>query len=412
MALIDYIGRLFARKAPTTKGANMQSTQNYPFTSESITEGHPDKVSDQISDAVLDAALKVDPNSRVGCETLCTTGLVLIAGEITTEGYLDLQEIARETIREIGYNDSKLGFDADGCSVLTAIHKQSPDIAQGVNVGEGLFKEQGAGDQGLMFGYACRDTEELMPMPIMFSHKLTKRLSEARKSGEIKFLKPDGKSQVTIIYEKGVPKRVDTVVVSTQHSEDVSYDELKETLINQVVKKVLPANLLDKDTRYLINPTGRFVVGGPHGDTGLTGRKIIADTYGGMGSHGGGAFSGKDPSKVDRSASYAARYITKNVVASGAADRCEVQIAYAIGFAEPISLLVNCHGTAKVDPAKIGAAVREIFPLKPADIIKKLDLLRPIYKKTAAYGHFGRTEPEFTWEKTDRADALKKMLNI
>ncbi len=390
----------------------MQSTQSYPFTSESITEGHPDKVADQISDAVLDAVLAQDPKGRVACETLCTTGLVLMAGEITTKANLDYADIARETIRDIGYTQAGIGFDADSCAVITTIHKQSPDIAQGVNIGEGLFKEQGAGDQGLMFGYACRDTEELMPMPIMLAHKLTKRLSEARRNGEVKFLRPDGKSQVTVRYEKGTPLHVETIVLSTQHSEDVTYEELKETLINKIVKKVIPSNLLDKNTQFLINPTGRFVVGGPHGDTGVTGRKIIADTYGGMGSHGGGAFSGKDPSKVDRSASYAARYVAKNVVASGVADRCEVQIAYAIGYPDPISLLVNCHGTAKVDPVKIGTAVREIFPLKPAEIIRQLNLLRPIYRKTAAFGHFGRNDPDFTWEKTDKADALRRMLNL
>lgn len=394
------------------KGATMKSTQNYPFTSESITEGHPDKVSDQISDAVLDAILKDDPKGRVACETLCTTGLVLIAGEITTNINVDYQTLARETVREIGYTEAGIGFDADSCSVLTAIHKQSPDIAQGVNTGEGLFKEQGAGDQGLMFGYACTDTEELMPMPITLAHNLTLKLAELRKKGTIPFLRPDGKSQVTIRYENGKPAHADAIIVSTQHSPDVEYAELRETIINQIIKKVVPANLLDKETQLFVNPTGRFVVGGPHGDTGLTGRKIIADTYGGMGSHGGGAFSGKDPSKVDRSASYAARYIAKNVVASGVADRCEVQLAYAIGYPDPVSVLVNCHGTAKIDPVKIGAAVREIFPMKPADIINQLKLLRPIYKKTAAYGHFGRNDPDFTWERTDKVAALKNLLNI
>lgn len=390
----------------------MKSTQNYPFTSESVTEGHPDKVADQISDAVLDAILAQDPAGRVACETLCTTGLVLLAGEITTKASVNYADIARKVVRDIGYTHPDIGFDADGCSVLTAIHSQSPDIAQGVNVGEGLFKEQGAGDQGLMFGYACRDTEELMPMPITFAHALTYKLAQLRKSGSVNFLRPDGKSQVTVRYESGQPVHVEAVIVSTQHSPDVEYAELRETIINEVIKKVIPANLLDKNTQYFVNPTGRFVVGGPNGDTGLTGRKIIADTYGGMGSHGGGAFSGKDPSKVDRSASYAARYIAKNVVASGVADRCEVQLAYAIGYPEPISILVNCHGTAKVDPVKIGAAVREIFPVKPADIIKQLNLLRPIYRKTASYGHFGRNDPDFIWEKTDKASALKNLLNI
>jgi len=390
----------------------MKTTQNYPFTSESITEGHPDKVADQISDAILDAILAQDSKGRVACETLCTTGLILLAGEVTTTANVSYADIARQTAREIGYTHPDIGFDADSCSVLTAIHKQSPDIAQGVNTGEGLFKEQGAGDQGIMFGYACRDTEELMPMPIALAHKLTFKLTELRKNKTLNFLRPDGKSQVTVRYENGEPRHIDAVIVSTQHTPDIEYAELKETIISAVIKKVIPAHLLDKDTQYFINPTGRFVVGGPHADTGLTGRKIIADTYGGMGSHGGGAFSGKDPSKVDRSASYAARYIAKNVVASGAADRCEIQLAYAIGYPEPISVLVNCHGTARVEPTKIAAAVREIFPMKPADIIKQLNLLRPIYRKTAAYGHFGRNDPDFTWEKTDKTAALKNLLNI
>ena len=390
----------------------MKTTQNYPFTSESITEGHPDKVADQISDAILDAILAQDSKGRVACETLCTTGLILLAGEVTTTANVSYADIARQTAREIGYTHPDIGFDADSCSVLTAIHKQSPDIAQGVNTGEGLFKEQGAGDQGIMFGYACRDTEELMPMPIALAHKLTFKLTELRKNKTLNFLRPDGKSQVTVRYENGEPRHIDAVIVSTQHTPDIEYAELKETIISAVIKKVIPAHLLDKDTQYFINPTGRFVVGGPHADTGLTGRKIIADTYGGMGSHGGGAFSGKDPSKVDRSASYAARYIAKNVVASGAADRCEIQLAYAIGYPEPISVLVNCHGTAKVEPIKIAAAVREIFPMKPADIIKQLNLLRPIYRKTAAYGHVGRNDPDFTWEKTDKTAALKNLLNI
>lgn len=390
----------------------MKSTQNYPFTSESVTEGHPDKVSDQISDAVLDAILAQDKNGRVACETLCTTGLVMLAGEITTSANVNYSDIARQTVREIGYTHPDIGFDADGCSVLTAIHKQSPDISQGVTAGEGLFKEQGAGDQGLMFGYACTDTDELMPMPIVLAHKLTQKLAQLRKDKVLGFLRPDGKSQVTVRYESGKPVHVEAVIVSTQHSPDIEYAELRETIINEVIKKVIPANLLGKDTQYFVNPTGRFVVGGPHGDTGLTGRKIIADTYGGMGSHGGGAFSGKDPSKVDRSASYAARYMAKNIVASGAAERCEVQLAYAIGYPEPVSVLVNCHGTAKLDPVKIATAAREIFPMKPAEIIRQLDLLRPIYRKTAAYGHFGRNDADFTWEKTDKAQALKNMLNI
>jgi len=394
------------------KGIIMKTTQSYPFTSESVTEGHPDKVADQISDAVLDAILAQDPKGRVACETLCTTGLVLLAGEITTNANIEYQNVARETIRQIGYTEAGIGFDAESCSVLTAIHKQSPDIAQGVNLGEGLFKEQGAGDQGLMFGYACQDTEELMPMPITLAHALTLKLAELRKKGTLPFLRPDGKSQVTVRYEHGKPAHIEAVIVSTQHSPDIEYAELRETIINQIIKKVIPANLLNKETQMFVNPTGRFVVGGPHGDTGVTGRKIIADTYGGMGSHGGGAFSGKDPSKVDRSASYAARYIAKNVVASGVAERCEVQLAYAIGYPDPVSVLVNCHGTAKIDPTKIGMAVREIFPLKPADIINRLKLLRPIYKKTASYGHFGRNDPDFTWERTDKVSALKNLLNI
>lgn len=391
----------------------MQSQgQKYLFTSESITEGHPDKVADQISDAVLDEIISKDQNCRVACETLVTTGLVMIAGEITTNTTPDYPNIARNTIKEIGYNDNGMGFDWETCAVVTSIDRQSPDIAQGVNEGEGLFKEQGAGDQGLMFGYASNDTEELMPMPITLAHKLTRKLAELRKNKTLSFLRPDGKSQVTVEYQNHKPARVDTIILSTQHHPDISHEELQSVLTESIIKKVIPGELLFKDTKIFVNPTGRFVHGGPKADCGLTGRKIIADTYGGMGSHGGGAFSGKDPTKVDRSASYMARYIAKNIVASGAAERCEVQVAYAIGYPDPVSLMVNCHGTAKIDPNKIAEAVREIFPLKPAGIIKHLDLRRPIYRKTAAYGHFGRNEPEFTWERTDRADALRKMLNI
>lgn len=386
--------------------------REYLFTSESVTEGHPDKVADQISDAVLDAIIAQDKNSRVACETLVTTGLALIAGEITTTAVVNYPEVVRETIKEIGYNHHSMGFDWETCAVLTSLNKQSPDIAQGVNVGEGLFKEQGAGDQGLMFGYACSDTEAFMPLPIYLAHKLTKKLAEARKKNELDFLRPDGKSQVTIRYRGDEPIHIDTVVLSTQHKENVTYERIRESLIETVIKKVLPEHLMDANTNILVNPTGRFVKGGPHADCGLTGRKIIADTYGGMGSHGGGAFSGKDPSKVDRSASYMARYIAKNLVASGVVDKCEVQIAYAIGYPEPVSLLINGFGTAKVAPEKIYESVKEIFPLKPAGIISHLNLLRPIYKKTAAYGHFGRTGEEFTWEKTDKVNDIKNFLKI
>ena len=384
--------------------------KNYLFTSESVTEGHPDKVADQISDSVLDAILAQDPKSRVACETLVTTGLALIAGEITTQAQVNYPEVVRNTIRDIGYTETSMGFDAHTCAVMVTLDRQSPDIAMGVDTTEG--KEQGAGDQGLMFGYACDHTPELMPMPIHFAHKITQRLSEARKKGELKFLRPDGKSQVTIQYVNNRPVKVDTVVVSSQHSPDVDSKTLKEAIINEVVKKAIPAEFLDKNTKYFINPTGRFVVGGPQGDCGLTGRKIIVDTYGGHGSHGGGAFSGKDPSKVDRSASYMARYVAKNVVAAGLADECEVQIAYAIGIAEPVSVMVDTFDTEKIAPEKIVQLIRENFKMKPADIIKTLDLLRPIYRKTAANGHFGRNEPEFTWEKTDKAEILKKAAKL
>lgn len=385
--------------------------KNCLFTSESVTEGHPDKVADQISDAVLDAILAQDPRGRVACETLVTTGLALVSGEITTSAVIDATEIARNTIKRIGYTNDDMGFDYKTCSVLSAIGKQSPDISQGVTEGQGLFKEQGAGDQGLMFGYACDETPEYMPATLAFSHRLTKRLSESRKDGTLGFLRPDGKSQVTVQYENGSPKRVDAVVVSTQHSADVGYDELKEAVMEEVIKKSIPEKLIDAKTKYFVNPTGRFVVGGPMGDCGLTGRKIIADTYGGHGAHGGGAFSGKDPSKVDRSAAYMARYIAKNIVAAGLSKRCLVQVAYAIGVAEPVSVMIEDYDTGKVDLNKLSASVREIFGLKPAEIIKSLDLLRPIYEETAAYGHFGRTSNKgFTWERLDKVDALKTLL--
>ncbi|HET6420684.1 MAG TPA: methionine adenosyltransferase [Geobacteraceae bacterium] len=385
---------------------------DFIFTSESVSEGHPDKVADQISDAVLDAIISQDPKSRVACESLVTTGIVFIAGEITTNAIVDYQKIARETIKEIGYNDSAMGFDWETCAVLTSIDKQSPDISQGVTEGEGMFKEQGAGDQGLMFGYACTDTPELMPMPITLAHKLTMKLADVRKKGVLDFLRPDSKSQVSIRYIDDRPVHVDTVVVSSQHSPEVTYEAIKEGITEEVIKKVVPAELMDNNTRFFINPTGRFVVGGPMGDCGLTGRKIIVDTYGGQGSHGGGAFSGKDPSKVDRSASYMGRYVAKNLVASGLCSKCEVQVAYAIGVAEPVSVMVNTFGTGKIPTVRIAEIVREVFDLRPRAIIEQLDLLRPIYKKTAAYGHFGRNLPEFTWEKTDKIDILREKAGL
>ncbi|MDA3895597.1 MAG: methionine adenosyltransferase [Desulfobacteraceae bacterium] len=386
--------------------------KNLLFTSESVTEGHPDKVADAISDAVLDAIMEQDKKCRVACETLVTTGLAFVAGEITTDCYVDIPHVVRETIRDIGYSSSKMGFDWQTCSVLTSIDQQSSDIAQGVNIGEGLYKDQGAGDQGLMFGFASDETPELMPMPIMFAHQLTKRLSTVRKNGSIDFLRPDGKSQVTIEYENGTPKRVDTVVVSTQHKEDVTHEDVREAVIEEVIKKVIPKNMVDGDTRYFINPTGKFVIGGPMGDCGLTGRKIIVDTYGGQGSHGGGCFSGKDPSKVDRSASYMGRHIAKNLVAAGLSKKCEVQVAYAIGVAEPVSVMVDFLGTGKIDETKAVEIIKNVFDLRPAVIIEYLDLLRPIYKKTSSYGHFGRTEPEFTWENTNKADEIRAMAGI
>ena len=385
---------------------------DFLFTSESVSEGHPDKVADQISDAILDAIIAQDPVSRVACETLVTTGMAMIAGEITTSAYVDMPDIVRQTIKEIGYDDSSMGFDYETCAVLTTIDRQSPDISQGVTEGQGLFADQGAGDQGLMFGYACNETPELMPMPITFAHKLTKRLAEVRKSGLLNFLRPDSKSQVSIQYINDKPIRVDTVVVSSQHAPDVTYENLKESIIEEVVRKVIPHDLIDENTKYFINPTGRFVVGGPMGDCGLTGRKIIVDTYGGQGSHGGGAFSGKDPSKVDRSASYMARYVAKNIVAAGLADKCEVQLAYAIGVAEPVSVMINTFGTGKIPSNDIARVAREEFDMRPRAIIETLDLLRPIYRMTAAYGHFGRELPEFNWERTDRVESLKKRAGI
>jgi S-adenosylmethionine synthetase len=380
----------------------LPARDKFLFTSESVTEGHPDKIADQISDAILDACLEQDPYSRVACETLTATGLVVIAGEITTKAYVDFQSLVRGVVNDIGYNHSSFGFDSNTCAVISSINKQSGDIAMGVDTG-------GAGDQGMMFGYATNETAELMPTPISLAHKLARRLSEVRRSGLLPYLRPDGKSQVTVEYDQDhKPVRVDAVVLSTQHAEDVTTEKLRTDILKHVIQVVIPAELLDADTKYHINPTGRFVIGGPMGDTGLTGRKIIVDTYGGMGRHGGGAFSGKDPTKVDRSAAYMARYIAKNIVAAGLADRCEVQLAYAIGVAEPVSVLVDTFGTGKLDATELQALVREHFELTPKGIIESLDLRRPIYRQTAAYGHFGRTESDFGWEKTDKAPTLKE----
>jgi S-adenosylmethionine synthetase len=388
------------------------STTNYLFTSESVAEGHPDKVADEISDGILDAIMAEDKQCRVACETMVTTGMAIIAGEITTTCWVDMPQIVRDTIRDIGYNNSGMGFDWETCAVLTSIDKQSPDISQGVTAGEGLFEEQGAGDQGLMFGYACSETPVLMPMPIYYAHRVTRRLSETRKSGVLDFLRPDGKSQVTVEYENGTPRRVHTVVVAAQHVPQVKYDTIREGILEEVIRKAIPENMLDDQTKYFINATGRFVIGGPMGDCGLTGRKIIVDTYGGQGSHGGGCFSGKDPSKVDRSGSYMARYVAKNIVAAGLAEKCEVQVAYCIGVAEPVSLMIDTFGTGKIPPDRIAEIVRDTFSFKPAEIIRHLKLLRPIYKKTACYGHFGRNDPDFTWEYTDKVDDLREKAGI
>jgi len=381
--------------------------KDFIFTSESVSEGHPDKMADQVSDAVLDAILTQDKHARVACETLLTTGLCVIAGEITTSAVIDYNQIARQTIKRIGYDSSEIGFDYNTCSVLVTVGKQSPDIAQGVNEGEGLFLDQGAGDQGLMFGYACNETSVLMPMPIYLAHRLTQRQSELRKDGRLPWLRPDAKSQVSIRYVDGKPHSIDTVVLSTQHNPEVSHAVLTEAVIEEIIKPVMPKNMLTADTRYLVNPTGRFVVGGPMGDAGLTGRKIIVDTYGGAAPHGGGAFSGKDPSKVDRSAAYAGRYVAKNIVAAGLADKCLVQISYAIGVAKPTSMMVDTFGTGKIPEARIAELIAAHFDLRPKGIVNMLNLLRPIYTETASYGHFGREEPDFTWEVTDKAAELR-----
>ena len=378
----------------------MRRTGHYLFTSESVTEGHPDKIADQISDGIVDAVLRQDPNGRVACETLLTTGLVVIAGEVTTTGSTDFTDVVRDTIRDIGYNRAKFGFDADTCAVLSAIHPQSPDIAMGVDPG-------GAGDQGLMFGYACSETDSLMPLPITLSHDLVRGLSRARRDGVLNYLRPDGKSQVTVEYDGDTPVRVDAVVVSSQHADDVGIEQIRDDVIAKIITPIVPEHLLDEKTHIYVNPTGRFVTGGPHGDAGVTGRKIIVDTYGGAAPHGGGAFSGKDPTKVDRSASYMARYVAKNCVAAGVADRVQLQLAYAIGVADPVSVLIDTFETAKIDEDRIAALVREHFSLTPNGIIETLDLRRPIYQQTAAFGHFGRSEPEFTWERTDKAAALR-----
>jgi len=378
------------------------------FTSESVSQGHPDKVCDQISDAILDAMLAQDSESRVACETLVTTGLVVVAGEITSKAVVDYQGIVRKTIREIGYTRPELGFDADSCGVMISVHQQSPDISQGVTAGQGLHKEQGAGDQGIMFGYACNETKTYMPLAIYYSHRLLEELTKMREKGKLSYLRPDSKSQITVEYDGLKPKRIDTIVISTQHDPDVKHSTIQKDLIELLIKKVIPAKLLDSKTIYHINPTGRFVIGGPHGDSGLTGRKIIVDTYGGYGAHGGGAFSGKDPSKVDRSAAYAARWVAKNVVAAGLATHCEIQLSYAIGVAKPISIHVDTYGTGKISDDKITEIINKLFDLTPSAIIKKLDLKRPIYRETARNGHFGRELPNFTWERLDMVDKIKK----
>lgn len=388
------------------------SMHDFLFTSESVTEGHPDKVADQISDAILDSIIAEDKGARVAAETLVTTGLAFVAGEITTSSWADIPSIVRQTVKDIGYNDSAMGFDWETCAIITSIDKQSPDIAMGVNPGEGLFEEQGAGDQGLMFGYACNETPVFMPMPIYYAHRICRKLAEVRKNGVLDFLRPDGKSQVTVEYVDHQPKRIDCIVVAAQHTPAVSYNTIREAIIEEVIRKTVPLELMDAKTKFYINSTGRFVVGGPMGDCGMTGRKIIADTYGGQGSHGGGAFSGKDPSKVDRTASYMARYVAKNIVAAGLADRVEVQVAYSIGVAEPVSLMIDTFGTGKIAPERIAEIVRENFSFKPADMIKRLRLLRPIFRKTACHGHFGRTDPDFTWEKTDMVDMLRELGGI
>ena len=380
------------------------------FTSESVSEGHPDKVADQISDSIVDAIFKEDSTARVACETMINTGMVVLSGEITTSANIDYETIARRTIRDIGYTSDVVGFDSDKCEVLISIDKQSPDIAQGVNEGEGVDLDQGAGDQGLMFGYACNETDVLMPCPITYSHLLVKKQADVRKSGKLNWLRPDAKSQVTVVYENGEPASIDTVVLSTQHDPEIEYKDIEKTVINEIIKPVLPENMITDQTRYLVNPTGRFVIGGPVGDCGLTGRKIIVDTYGGMARHGGGAFSGKDPSKVDRSAAYAARYVAKNIVAAGLADRCELQLSYAIGVAEPTSISIETFGTGKIDQENLIKAIRENFDLRPKGIINMLNLLRPIYQQTAAYGHFGRSDIDLPWEKTDKAEILKQHL--
>ncbi len=381
--------------------------RSFLFTSESVSEGHPDKMADQISDAVLDAMLAQDKTSRVACETLVNTGLAVIAGEVTSNAEVDLAQTVRDTIKDIGYTSSEMGFDYASCAVMVTLDKQSVDIAQGVNEGEGLDRDQGAGDQGLMFGFACNETDVLMPFPITYSHRLVKRQAEVRKSGRLPWLRPDAKSQVSVRYEDGKPIAIDTVVLSTQHSEEIDHVTLSDAVIEEIIRPVLPENMISADTRFLVNPTGRFVIGGPHGDCGLTGRKIIVDTYGGSAHHGGGAFSGKDPSKVDRSAAYAMRYVAKNIVAAGLAEQCEAQVAYAIGVAQPVSLMVNTNGTAVISEEKIEALIRDHFDLRPKGIIEDLDLLRPIYRESAAYGHFGRSEEQFPWERTDKAQTLR-----